>query len=568
MKKAEDHRHLIAALSGIVGRRHVLTQAGATRFYRLGFRSGAGDALAVVRPASLVHLWQVLQACAGADVAVIMQAANTGLTGGSTPAEGGYDRPVVIVSVRRIKGIVTLDDARQVLCLPGSTLHELERTLRPLGREPHSVIGSSCFGASVIGGVCNNSGGSLVRRGTAYTQYALFVRSTPDGGLELVNHLGIDLGDDPIEMLRRIDDGHFTHPTADGSLSASDTGYARQIRDIDAASPARHNADPRCLYEASGSAGKVAVLAVRLDTFPLEAETRTFYIGCNDPARLAELRRRILGDCDTLPIAAEYLHAEAFDLADRYGKDQFLLIDWLGTDRLPRFFALKSRLDGMFFRFRWLPANLVDRALHIAGRFWPDHLPHRMRAWRQRFEHHLLLKTSAGAAASEMRELLHDWQSQDCDVFECSAAEAQKAFLHRFVIAGAAIRCQAVNPRRTGGVLALDIALRRNDRDWFETLPEPISAQLLHRLYYGHFLCHVLHQDYITAPGTDCEALKAQMLAQLDARGARYPAEHNVGHSYRAPPALADFYRDLDPANRFNPGIGFTSRLRNHAPDR
>ncbi|KGJ01580.1 hypothetical protein IC63_16725 [Paracoccus sphaerophysae] len=33
---------------------------------------------------SLFEQWRVLQACVVADVAIIMQAANTGLTGGST----------------------------------------------------------------------------------------------------------------------------------------------------------------------------------------------------------------------------------------------------------------------------------------------------------------------------------------------------------------------------------------------------------------------------------------------------------------------------------------------------
>ncbi|MDE2449055.1 MAG: hypothetical protein KGO22_08805 [Gammaproteobacteria bacterium] len=46
----------------------------------------------------------------------------------------------------------------------------------------------------------------------------------------------------------------------------------------------------------------------------------------------------------------------------------------------------------------------------------------------------------------------------------------------------------------------------------------------------------------------------------LDGRRARYPAEHNVGHLYRAPPV--QFYRDLDPTNSLNPGIGQTSMRR------
>ncbi len=51
------------------------------------------------------------------------------------------------------------------------------------------MIGSSCIGASVLGGVCNNFGGALVRRGPAYTELALYARVNDDGQLELVNHL-------------------------------------------------------------------------------------------------------------------------------------------------------------------------------------------------------------------------------------------------------------------------------------------------------------------------------------------------------------------------------------------
>ncbi len=51
-------------------------------------------------------------------------------------------------------------------------------------------------------------------------------------------------------------------------------------------------------------------------------------------------------------------------------------------------------------------------------------------------------------------------------------------------------------------ILALDIALRRNDTEWFEHLPPEIDSQLVHKLYYGHFMCHVFHQDYIVKKGS------------------------------------------------------------------
>jgi D-lactate dehydrogenase len=50
------------------------------------------------------------------------------------------------------------------------------------------------------------------------------------------------------------------------------------------------------------------------------------------------------------------------------------------------------------------------------------------------------------------------------------------------------------------------------------------------------------------------------MWALLDKRGAEYPAEHNVGHLYHAKPALVEHYKQLDPCNMFNPGIGRTTK--------
>ena len=128
--------------------------------------------------------------------------------------------------------------------------------------------------------------------------------------------------------------------------------------------------------------------------------------------------------------------------------------------------------------------------------------------------------------------------------------------------AGAAIRYRAVHHREVEDILALDIALKRNDRDWFETFPEDVRAQIHHALYYGHFFCHVFHQDYVVRKGCDVEMLKRRLCELLDARGAEYPAEHNVGHLYRAKPALEAFYRELDPTNSFNPGIGITSKVK------
>lgn len=558
-------RALVEKLAEITGRRRLRTAPGAMERYTKGYRHGGGPALAVAIPATLGELWRIVNLCVRHNAAIIVQAANTGLTGGSTPKGNDYDRPVVIVSTLQLRTIRLLAGGTQVLCHAGATLHRLEALLAPLGREPHSVIGSSCIGASVVGGVCNNSGGSLIQRGPAYTDYALFARIAESGEVELVNHLGIDLGSgEPGELLDRLErwDGLAESAGVPGR-SASDTEYGAWVRDIDAPTPARFNADPRRLREAAGCAGKLVVFAVRLDTFPKPRETRVFYIGTNHPEELTTLRRTALSRFSELPIAAEYMHRTAFDIADCYGRDIFHAIRILGSDRLPWLYAFKNAIARLGSRIG-LHNGFEERVLQWAARLLPDQLPPRLRQWRERYEHHLLVRCTTTCAAELQEWLSSRFPSQAGDWFECNEKEGEAAFLHRFVAAGAAIRYGSVNRARVEGLVALDIALRRDDRDWFERLPPELDAQIAERLYYGHFFCHVFHQDYLVAKGCDPERLEQAMLKVLDARGAEYPAEHNVGQLYLAEHGLANFYKSLDPTNSLNPGIGKLSKLKHY----
>jgi D-lactate dehydrogenase len=558
-----DNDTLIAELRDIVGRRHCLTGDRRTERFRKGWRSGEGDALCVVQPGSLLEQWRVLQACVAADKIIILQAANTGLTEGSTP-KGRYDRDVVLINTRRMDRLQSLDAGRQVIALPGSTLFALERMLKPLGRQPHSVIGSSCIGASVMGGVCNNSGGSLIERGPSYTELSLYARIAEDGQIELVNHLGIRLGEAPEEILTRLETGDFDPAEVEATnRKASDTDYVARVRDVDADTPARFNADTRRLYEAAGCAGKLAVFAVRLDTYPIPDSEATFYIGTNGPAELTALRRHILQHFDHVPVSGEYMQRACFDIADSYGKDTVRMIDWLGTDRLPLFFALKGSFDAWFDKFR-PTRGLTDKVMQLLARLTPDHLPRRLRDWRDSYEHHLILKMRDGGIDEARVFLKEFFGARSGDYFECTPREAKLAGLNRFAAAGAAIRYQNIHRGEVEDILALDIALRRNDEDWLETLPPEIDEQIVHKLYYGHFFCHVLHQDYVVKKGCDPHALKKQMLELLDTRGAEYPAEHNVGHLYAAKPDLAAHYRVCDPTNSFNPGIGKMSRCKHY----
>ena len=555
---------LISQLRQIVGDKYLITDPSQSEAYRSGYRFGNGNALAVVRPGNLTEFWAILKACVAADVIVIAQAANTGLTGGSTPDGNDYDRDIVIINAMRISGIQLINDAQQVVCLPGSTLNELEIALKPHGREPHSVIGSSCIGASVIGGICNNSGGALVQRGPAYTEMALYAQLTEQGELQLVNHLGIDLGDTPEEILANLENQRYQRKDIQLDCGKGhDHAYCNHVRQVDEDSPARFNADPARHYEASGCAGKLAIFAVRLDTFVAEKNTAVFYIGTNQTETLNDLRRHMLANFKQLPISGEYIHRDAFDVAAKYGKDTFWVIKKFGTHWLPKLFALKAKVDRWAKKIDFLPNHLSDKMMQTLSRILPEHLPKKLWQYRDQYEHHLIVKMG-GDGVQEARDYLTSYFKEGSKgaFFECDAVETQAAMLHRFAVASAAIRYRAIHEKEVEDIVALDIALRRNDRDWFETLPPEIDQKISHKLYYGHFMCHVFHQDYIVKKGYDCMELEHQMLELLDKRGAQYPAEHNVGHLYEAKPELRKFYKSLDPTNSFNPGLGHTSKKK------
>ena len=561
-----DTQSLIASMRDVVGQAYLLTDKAKKQPYTKGFRFGAGEALAVVRPGTLVEIWRVLKQCVEADVAVIMQAANTGLTGGSTPDGKDYDRPLVIISTMRIDDIQLVDNGKQIVGLAGSTLFGLEETLAPYGREPHSVIGSSCIGASIVGGICNNSGGALVKRGPAYTELALFAQIDANGNLSLVNNLGINLGSEPEEILNNLENKRYKeadvqHPDA----RASDNEYDERVRDVDSDTPSRFNNDGRRLHEASGCAGKLAVFAVRLDTFPIPEKKQVFYVGSNDAAVFTQVRRDILSTFKNLPDSGEYLHRDCYDVSKKYGKDMFIVISKLGAKFIPKLFAFKRKFDAFTDKLGFLPNKMSDRVMQYMSYVFPNHLPKRMEEYRDKYQHHWILEMSNDGVDEAKAYLDAFFKTNEGSYFECTEEEADKAILHRFVAGGAIGRYHVMHSKDVGAMMTIDVALRRNDPDWFEVLPKEIDDQIDTKLYYGHLFCHVMHQNYVLKKGADAKLLKGKILETFDARSAEYPAEHNVGHEYFAKDALKNFYRELDPTNSFNPGIGKTTKLKNWA---
>lgn len=521
--------------------------------------------MAVVFPGTLLEQWQVLQVAVAADCAIIMQATKTGLTGGSCPSGSDYDRHVIVVNTTRIKRIVFLKRGEQVIALPGTTLFELTQELKKIGRVPHSVLGSTTIGATVIGGIANNAGGALCKRGSSYTEFSLFARVNEAGKLELVDHLGIkNLGSTPEEILNQLEYGEFHDgDVVDDGRVASDRDYPNRIRDLDAIVPNRYNADPKRLYDVSGSAGKVAAFAVRVDTYPAPERKQVFVLGANDPRHFVTLRQHILNNFKYLPEMCEYLNRSTFKIAEQYGKDIALGIKYLGTERLPKAYAIKAKLENLLNKVPFLPKYLPDIFLYYACKLTPQHLPKRLLEYRDNYEYYLILVTADEAIDESRRYLQDQWSKLDgVGFFECNEKEQQAALLHRFSAAGAGIRYQNLHQSSTEEVLALDIALLSSDQEWVEELPNEIKRDLKLALYYGHYMCHVFHHVYVFKKGADLPKIKSLMLKRLEAKGAKYPAEHNVGHLYEADQTLRAFYKKLDPTNTFNPGIGKTAKFK------
>ena len=556
-------KNIISEIKKISGSKYIITEDWRKQPYSKGWRYGKGNAFAVVKPGTLIEIWKILELCVKEDIIIIMQAANTGLTGGSTPYGDDYERPVIVLNTMRIDDIHIIKDGKQIIGLTGSTLYNLEKKLKPYKREPHSIIGSTSIGASIIGGICNNAGGSLVQRGPSYTQMALYAKINKNGKLELVNELDINLGSSPEEILSNLQNKNYKKSDIKntGKLG-SDDKYSEIIRKINEDTPSRFNSDSRLLYGASGSAGKLAVFAVRLDTYRSPKENKVFYVGTNDPDVFWKIRRDILSKFKTLPTLGDYLHRDCYDAAKKYSKDTFLVIERLGTTFLPTLFELKRRVDILAKKLKFFPDNFSDRLMQFLSNFWPNHLPKRMENFRDLYEHHWVIEMSDEGIVEAENYFSEIFKNKDGDYFICNEFESKKASLHRFVSASAIGRYHILNSKNHGDMMSLDIAFPRNEKNWFEKLPKEIDELLEMKLYYGHLFCHVLHQNYIVKKGVDGDELKKKLLKIYDKRGAEYPAEHNVGHEYHAKPSLLNFYKQLDPTNRFNPGIGKTTKLK------
>ena len=130
-----------------------------------------GEALAVVRPASVDETALVVRACASAGVAIVPQGGNTGMSGGAVPASadpaGDTARPSIVLSMSRMNRIVSVDPDRWTITAEaGATIEAVQQAAAAAGRLFAPDWGAR--GTATVGGaIATNAGGNnVVRYGT------------------------------------------------------------------------------------------------------------------------------------------------------------------------------------------------------------------------------------------------------------------------------------------------------------------------------------------------------------------------------------------------------------------
>ena len=149
----------------ICGAAHVLTHedpsTDLSAWERDWRKRAQGRALAVVRPANVQEVSEVVKACAKANVSIVPQGGNTGLAVGSIPDDSGQQ---VVLSLQRMNNVRSLDAANlTVIAEAGCILQQVQTHVEQAGYLfPLSLAAE---GSCTLGGnLGTNAGGTQVLR--------------------------------------------------------------------------------------------------------------------------------------------------------------------------------------------------------------------------------------------------------------------------------------------------------------------------------------------------------------------------------------------------------------------
>eukprot|EP00957_Ditylum_brightwellii_P211393 15366125-Ditylum_brightwellii.AAC.1 len=555
-------------------------------------RLGHGSALAIVTPTTLREAVNCLQAIVDADCVVVPQGANTGLTGGSVPRDN--DRPSVVLSTRHLNTMFPIDDGKRAVCLAGAGIATLSNNLSMWGfpdRESHSVLGSIFLDPTTSAGVAFGSGGTQLRKGPAYTDRALYCRVLTnkwgENVVEIVNTLGIKGLEDedyPMNKGNALDslDAYasdikqgFRRAMASSSDSehgkskASDAeDYKKNVCKCDD-HISRFNADTKG-RDCNRSEGKVLILATVHDTFPKPAQSKSFMVSFSSLELALRFRRNVcLNNSIDLPISAEYMDRDSFDVIDQAGRLMANVIKITGMTGglLGAMWTAKTKVES-------LPidgADLwVDKLMHFFNFIAPAILPSRFQKAGLEMDHHLIVTIgeyddgTVDRFLERMERFVEEENKKSNEegnisvlVNECKQKSDETSLSAFRFVAAPAFRTWCVGEGVQG--VSVDYALPNNGGEIPELTPSPSDKAVipLKRMRYSHFGCNVVHEDLAYDLGVDVHEAKMSLKKSVEklSKG-RLPAEHGHGTEYSAPVDTKERWMKMDPSNVMNPGIG------------
>lgn len=579
----DEQRSLPARLARIVGDQNCLDgrkSSTSTLAFLTGARlGGGGQALAIITPRSLKDIVECVRLIVEANCVILPQGSNTGLTGGSVPrVNTGDKRPVIIVSMKHLDTFFPIDGGKRVVCMAGAGLATLSREIPAWfpDRESHSILGSTFLNPTTAAGVAFGSGGTQLRKGPAYTDRAMYIKvfqnKFGENIIKVVNTLGIQGIEDEnfvegkgnaVDQLdayqRDVKEGYsrsmaVSSKSENGRAKAHDTSYAAHICKSNNGI-SRFNANCEGL-ECNRSEGKVLILATVHDTFPRPIKTRDFWISFRDLETALEFRKEVcLDNAVDLPTSIEYMDRDSFEVIDRSGRGQAAVIKLLGPSAQSVQYLWKIKL--------WIESLPIpgahlwcDKLLHTMNPLFPAILPARIMDLSKKMEHHVSMTVGEFGDGNMNRLLdrLKKFASKNGEanvaIYECTnSAESRGLTAFRFV-AAPAFRTYCVGNGLQG--VSVDYALPKNGG----RVPE-LSTTPVKRMRYSHFGCNVVHEDIAFGPEVDAEAAKMDLKKVVeDKSGGRLPAEHGHGTEYHAPEETQKRWKEMDPLNVFNPGIG------------
>ena len=254
---------------------------------------------------------------------------------------------------------------------------------------------------------------------------------------------------------------------------------------------------------------------------------------------------------------------DSFDVIDRAGRILGNVISYVGPSSpiVRDLWNVKLWVESLNFKGAEL---WMDKLLYAINPIAPAILPKPIMRMGTEKDHHVAITVGDfDGSLDRFLERLKNFQEKNdgkVELYECTTpSEVRSLTAFRFV-AAPAFRTWCVGEGVQG--FSVDYALPKSGGvvpALSDSIQKPIK-----RMRYSHFGCNVVHEDIAFPVGVDIHQAKMQLKKSVEIScNGKLPAEHGHGTEYTAPEATRNRWKQMDPLNVMNPGIGgLSSRFR------